>query len=107
MRSPLCIWLRSERGGGGYRLTDEVGVIRREFVVQLDGVRLVDGVPERGSASNNRVDVFRAGGSGRNTRDRRSSQSVACWRGGALTADAFLAVGTNERGRTGVSQSAG
>jgi hypothetical protein len=48
----------------GCRRTDEVGVIRREFVVQLDGVRLVDGAPERIPASNNRVDVFRAGGSG-------------------------------------------
>jgi hypothetical protein len=42
--------------------TDEVGVIRREFIVQLDGVRFVDGVPERGPASNNGVDVFRIGG---------------------------------------------
>jgi hypothetical protein len=41
-------------------------VIRRQFVVQLHGVRLVDGVPERGPASNNRVDVFRASGSGKN-----------------------------------------
>ncbi len=42
--------------------TDEVGVIRREFIVQLDGVRFVDGVPERGPASNNGVYVFRIGG---------------------------------------------
>jgi len=41
--------------------TDEVGVIRREFVVQLDGVRLVDGVPKRSPASDNGVDVFRVG----------------------------------------------
>jgi hypothetical protein len=37
-------------------------VIRREFIVQLDGVRLVDGVPERGPASNDGFDVFRGGG---------------------------------------------
>ena len=43
-------------------------MIRREFVVQLDGVRLVDGAPERIPASNNRVDVFRAGGSGTKTK---------------------------------------
>jgi hypothetical protein len=37
-------------------------VIRREFIVQLDGVRLVDGVPERVPASNDGFDVFRVGG---------------------------------------------
>ena len=56
-----------EEGGGGKgerggKRTDEVGVVRRQFVVQLDGVRLVDGVPERGPASNNGVYVFRVGG---------------------------------------------
>lgn len=50
---------KGERGG---KRTDEVGVVRRQFVVQLDGVRLVDGVPERGPASNNGVYVFRVGG---------------------------------------------
>ena len=30
--------------------------------MQLDGVRLVDGVPERGPASNDGFDVFRGGG---------------------------------------------
>lgn len=44
--------------------TDEVRVIRREFIVQLDGVRLVYGVPERGPASNDGVNVFRVGGPG-------------------------------------------
>jgi hypothetical protein len=39
-------------------------VIRREFIVQLDGMRLVDGVPERSPASNDGVDVFRGGGPG-------------------------------------------
>lgn len=42
--------------------TDEVRVIRRELIVQLDGVRLVYGVPERGPASKDGVDVFRVGG---------------------------------------------
>jgi hypothetical protein len=44
--------------------TDEIRVIRREFIVQLDGMRLVDGVPERSPASNDGVDVFRVGGPG-------------------------------------------
>ena len=39
-------------------------MIRREFIVQLDGVRLVDGVPERGPAGNDGFDVFRGGGPG-------------------------------------------
>jgi hypothetical protein len=50
--------------GGREEHTDEVGVIRREFVVQLDGVRLVDGVPKRSPASDNGVDVFRVGSPG-------------------------------------------
>jgi hypothetical protein len=50
-------------GGGGTR-TNEVGVIRPEFVVQLDGVRLVDGVPQRLPARDDGVDVFRVGGPG-------------------------------------------
>ena len=50
--------LGKRRRGGP---TDEVWVIGREFIVQFDGVRLVDGVPERGPASNNGVDVFRDG----------------------------------------------
>ena len=37
-------------------------MIRREFIVQLDGVGLVDGVPERGPASNDGFDVFRGSG---------------------------------------------
>jgi hypothetical protein len=32
--------------------------------VQLDGVRLVDGIPERGPSSNDGLDVFRVGGPG-------------------------------------------
>ena len=93
MRRSLHFAYRSgerEREGGGGRLTDEVRVIRREFVVQLDGVRLVDGVPERGPASNDRVDVFRAGGSGRNTRGPLQSV-VACWRmGGGGRSERFF-----------------
>jgi hypothetical protein len=51
--------------------TDEVRVIRREFIVQLDGVRLVDGIPERGPSSNGGFDVFRVGGPG--------CPPLACW----------------------------
>jgi hypothetical protein len=63
-------WSAKEREEG--KPTDEVRVIRREFIVQLDGVRLVDGVPERVPASNDGFDVFRVGspgvGVGRDTR---------------------------------------
>ena len=53
---------RSVKEGRGKNLTDEIRMIRREFIVQLDGVRLVDGVPERGPASNDGFDVFRGSG---------------------------------------------
>ena len=53
----LLLLHRSAKGGR----TDQVGVVRRQFIVQLDGVWLVDGIPERLSASDDAVDVFRVG----------------------------------------------
>jgi hypothetical protein len=83
-------------------------VIRRQFVVQLHGVRLVDGVPERGPASNNRVDVFRAGGSEkknktknrshRTTRERVAHTRVSCLlAGGGEEAAEGLLAGSGKR----------
>lgn len=46
-------------------------MIRREFIVQLDGVRFVYGVPERGPTGNDGVDVFRGGGPGEMGRNKR------------------------------------
>jgi hypothetical protein len=57
----LLLLHRSAKGGGGGGRTDQVGVVRRQFIVQLDGVRLIDGIPERLSASDDAVDVFRVG----------------------------------------------
>lgn len=103
----------------GCKRTDEVGVIRRQFVVQLHGVRLVDGVPERGPASNNRVDVFRAGGSEKNKKNKKQEpphhegkggpharQLLACWWGGGGRRGTFSGI-RETKGRTCVSQSAG
>jgi hypothetical protein len=46
--------------GGGER-TDQVRVIRPQFVVQFGCVRFVDGIPEGHPASGNSLDVFRVG----------------------------------------------
>ena len=55
-------------------------MIRREFIVQLDGVRLVDGVPERVPAGNDGFDVFRVGGPGGGLgQDTRGVPPLACW----------------------------
>jgi hypothetical protein len=55
-------------------------VIRREFVVQLDGVRLVDGVPERVPTSNDGFDVSRVGGPGEWVgTGHKGVPPLACW----------------------------
>ena len=77
--------------GGGGRLegrrrqgkrTDQVGVIRPQFVVQFGGVRFVDGVPERRPASDNGLYVFWVGSPGTGHRrevgiDARASEPIA------------------------------
>lgn len=77
--------------GGGGRLeerrrqgkrTDQVGVIRLQFVVQFGGVRFVDGVPERHPASDNGLYVFWVGSPGTGHRrevgvDARASEPIA------------------------------
>ncbi len=66
------VHLPHRSGGKGRKgRTDQVGVVRREFLVQLDVVRLVDGIPERLPASDDVVDVFRVDSPGKEaTRER-------------------------------------
>lgn len=59
--------------------TDEVRVIRREFIAQLDGVRLVNGVPERVPASDDGFDVFRVGSPGVGVKRDTRGTPLACW----------------------------
>jgi hypothetical protein len=73
---------RSGGGKGRKGRTDQVGVVRREFLMQLDGVRLVDRIPERLPASDDVVDVFRVDSPGKEaTRERVPS---ARWRASNL-----------------------
>jgi hypothetical protein len=63
--SPPSVGEQGGEGGGGKGRTHKIGVVRRQFIVQLDGVRLVDGVPQCLPASDNRVDAFRVGSPGK------------------------------------------